>query len=122
MTFAKKNLNPNETVALDMHPHWWYFAGPAVSLFLAIVLGIYVGVGLDDDLASFEVGARAPEPPPPVAVLTLTMALMLAPGATATLAPPFKVTEPIVRLSVNSVVATAPESRPLAVSRSDAPA
>ena len=32
MTFAKKNLNPNETVALDMHPHWWYFAGPAVSL------------------------------------------------------------------------------------------
>lgn len=47
MTFAKKNLNPNETVALDMHPHWWYFAGPAVSLFLAIVLGIYVGVGLD---------------------------------------------------------------------------
>jgi uncharacterized membrane protein YdbT with pleckstrin-like domain len=47
MTFAKKNLNPNETVALDMHPHWWYFAGPAVSLFLAIVLGIYVAVGLD---------------------------------------------------------------------------
>jgi uncharacterized membrane protein YdbT with pleckstrin-like domain len=40
MTFAKKNLNPNETVALDMHPHWWYFAGPAVSLFLVIVLGI----------------------------------------------------------------------------------
>lgn len=47
MTFAKKNLNPNETVALDMHPHWWYFVGPAVSLFLAIVLGIYVGVGLN---------------------------------------------------------------------------
>ena len=47
MTFAKKNLNPNETVALDMHPHWWYFAGPAVSLFITIVLGIYVGFGMD---------------------------------------------------------------------------
>jgi uncharacterized membrane protein YdbT with pleckstrin-like domain len=42
MTFAKKNLNPNETVALDMHPHWWYFAGPAVSLLVAVILGIVV--------------------------------------------------------------------------------
>jgi uncharacterized membrane protein YdbT with pleckstrin-like domain len=39
MTFAKKNLNPDETVALDMHPHWWYFAGPAVSLVVVIILG-----------------------------------------------------------------------------------
>lgn len=42
MTFAKKNLNPNETIALDMHPHWWYFAGPAVSLLVTVILGIVV--------------------------------------------------------------------------------
>ncbi|MCU1359985.1 MAG: hypothetical protein JWN99_1274 [Ilumatobacteraceae bacterium] len=42
MTFAKKNLNPNETIALDMHPHWWYFAGPAVSLLAAVIIGIVV--------------------------------------------------------------------------------
>ena len=29
MPFPKKNLNANETIALDMHPHWWYFAEPA---------------------------------------------------------------------------------------------
>ncbi len=42
MPFPKKNLNANETIALDMHPHWWYFAEPALSLLGSIVLGIVV--------------------------------------------------------------------------------
>jgi uncharacterized membrane protein YdbT with pleckstrin-like domain len=42
MPFPKKNLNANETIALDMHPHWWYFAEPAVSLLGSIVFGIIV--------------------------------------------------------------------------------
>jgi uncharacterized membrane protein YdbT with pleckstrin-like domain len=42
MPFPKKNLNANETIALDMHPHWWYFAEPAFSLLGTIVLGIIV--------------------------------------------------------------------------------
>jgi uncharacterized membrane protein YdbT with pleckstrin-like domain len=42
MPFPKKNLNANETIALDMHPHWWYFAEPAFSLLGSIVLGIVV--------------------------------------------------------------------------------
>lgn len=42
MTFPKKNLNPGETVVLDMHPHWWYFAEPAFTLLGAIILGIFV--------------------------------------------------------------------------------
>ena len=41
MTFSQKNLNANETIALDLHPHWWYFAGPAASLVVAIVFGIW---------------------------------------------------------------------------------
>ncbi|HAP75421.1 MAG TPA: hypothetical protein DCR14_05000 [Acidimicrobiaceae bacterium] len=40
MPYPKKNLNANETIALDMHPHWWYFAEPAGSLFGSVVLGI----------------------------------------------------------------------------------
>ena len=42
MPFPKKNLNANETIALDMHPHWWFFAEPAWSLLGSIVLGIVV--------------------------------------------------------------------------------
>ena len=32
MPYPKKNLNTDETIALDMHPHWWYFAQPAAAL------------------------------------------------------------------------------------------
>ena len=31
MPFPKKLLNDYETVALDLHPHWWYFAEPAAA-------------------------------------------------------------------------------------------
>jgi membrane protein YdbS with pleckstrin-like domain len=48
MAYSKKNLNPGETVALDMHPHWWYFAEPAGVLLLSIVGGILV-LTQDDD-------------------------------------------------------------------------
>jgi len=48
MSFAKKNLNPNETVALDMHPHWWYFAEPVGALVAAIAFGIFV-LAVDPD-------------------------------------------------------------------------
>lgn len=47
MPFPKKNLNANETIALDMHPHWWYFAEPAVALLGSIVLGLIVLVMTD---------------------------------------------------------------------------
>jgi len=40
MPFPKKNLNDNETIALDMHPHWWYFAEPAFTLAGVIVIAI----------------------------------------------------------------------------------
>ncbi|MEQ1700204.1 MAG: PH domain-containing protein [Ilumatobacteraceae bacterium] len=43
MPYPKKNLNTNETIALDMHPHWWYFFEPAMALLGAIIIGILVG-------------------------------------------------------------------------------
>ena len=40
MPYPKKLLNDNETVALDLHPHWWFFAKPAAALVVSIVVGI----------------------------------------------------------------------------------
>lgn len=45
MTFSQKNLNDNEVIALDLHPHWWFFAKPAMVLAAAIVVGIVLAVG-----------------------------------------------------------------------------
>lgn len=47
MTFPTKYLNTGETVALDMHPHWWYFAEPAFALAGTILVGLWA-LTLDD--------------------------------------------------------------------------
>lgn len=44
MPYPKKLLNDYETVALDLHPHWWHFAQPAMALLASIVIGIVVVV------------------------------------------------------------------------------
>jgi uncharacterized membrane protein YdbT with pleckstrin-like domain len=51
MPYPKKLLNDYETVALDLHPHWWYFVEPVLSLVGSIVLGVVVLVFLDGDAA-----------------------------------------------------------------------
>ncbi len=47
MAYPKKNLNANETVALDLQPHWWFFAGPAATLVLSIGVGLAVFTAVD---------------------------------------------------------------------------
>lgn len=42
MPFSRKLLNPHEEVAVDLHPHWWYFAKPVASVIAAVALGIVV--------------------------------------------------------------------------------
>jgi uncharacterized membrane protein YdbT with pleckstrin-like domain len=37
--FARKLLNDDEEIILDLHPHWIYFARPALALLAAVVLG-----------------------------------------------------------------------------------
>jgi uncharacterized membrane protein YdbT with pleckstrin-like domain len=49
MPYPKKLLNDYETVALDLHPHWWYFAEPVAALVGSIVLGIVVRVFASGD-------------------------------------------------------------------------
>lgn len=50
MPYPKKLLNDYETVALDLHPHWWYFARPVAVLVGSVVAGILVRVLLDGDV------------------------------------------------------------------------
>ena len=41
MPYPKKLLNDYETVALDLHPHWWYFAGPVTAVVVTAVAAIF---------------------------------------------------------------------------------
>jgi len=49
MPYPKNLLNDYETVALDLHPHWWYFAGPVTALVGSIALGIFSLASTDGD-------------------------------------------------------------------------
>jgi uncharacterized membrane protein YdbT with pleckstrin-like domain len=42
MPYPRKLLNDYETLALDLHPHWWYFAESVFSLIVSVVLGVVV--------------------------------------------------------------------------------
>lgn len=42
MPFPRKLLHDDEDIALDLHPHWWYFAGPLTALVASILLGVVV--------------------------------------------------------------------------------
>lgn len=47
MPYPKKLLNDYETVAVDLHPHWWYFAQPVSALIGSIILGILTSIFID---------------------------------------------------------------------------
>lgn len=53
MPYPKNLLNDHETVALDLHPHWWFFAKAAALLVVSIIFGILVRVLFDGDLETF---------------------------------------------------------------------
>ena len=42
MPFPRKYLNEGEEVILDLRPHWFYLAGPASTLVIALVLALWV--------------------------------------------------------------------------------
>ncbi|MFM2183595.1 MAG: hypothetical protein RJB61_1889 [Actinomycetota bacterium] len=51
MAYPRKKLNEGETVALDMHPHWWFFAESVATLAGSLVAAIVVLGYLDDGTA-----------------------------------------------------------------------
>jgi uncharacterized membrane protein YdbT with pleckstrin-like domain len=42
--FPPKLLNEGEEVVLDLHPHWWFFFGPAAALVLTVAATIAIMV------------------------------------------------------------------------------
>lgn len=48
MPFSRKLLNDGEEIALDLHPHWEYFLKSGLALVLAVALGLFVLVGIED--------------------------------------------------------------------------
>jgi uncharacterized membrane protein YdbT with pleckstrin-like domain len=49
--FPRKLLNEGEEVVLDLRPHWWFLAGPSVTLALAIAVAIFVATKTDEGWA-----------------------------------------------------------------------
>jgi len=48
MPYPRKLLNETETVALDMNPHWWFFAKAILGLVVFVILGI-IAMSQDGD-------------------------------------------------------------------------
>lgn len=42
MPFSPRHLNDGETIALDLHPHWWFFGPETISLLASMFLTIYL--------------------------------------------------------------------------------
>lgn len=47
MPYPRRLLNDNETITLDIHPHWWYFSGPVSILIALLVVATVVRSKLD---------------------------------------------------------------------------
>jgi uncharacterized membrane protein YdbT with pleckstrin-like domain len=47
MPYPKKLLNDYEELAVDLHPHWWYFAETVFAFVVSIVIGVVV-LGTDE--------------------------------------------------------------------------
>lgn len=56
MPYPQRLLNDGEEVALDIHPHWWFFAKSAVVTLFSSVLFLWSAVALGD--ATWEKGLK----------------------------------------------------------------
>jgi uncharacterized membrane protein YdbT with pleckstrin-like domain len=54
--FPRKLLNDSEDIALDLHPHWWFFAPPLFALVVAVALGILAMVSTDTVVVQLPIG------------------------------------------------------------------
>jgi uncharacterized membrane protein YdbT with pleckstrin-like domain len=49
MPFPRKFLNSYEEIAVDLHPHWMYFAEPVLTVIGAIVAAVLIAVKWDNE-------------------------------------------------------------------------
>ncbi len=50
MPYPKNLLNDYETVALDLHPHWWYYTKAILAVAAAVIFAIVVSIAFDGTL------------------------------------------------------------------------
>jgi len=50
MAFPRKYLNEGEEIVLEMRPHWFFLAGPAVALLASLVLVVFVAAQVAGDV------------------------------------------------------------------------
>ncbi|HVT77421.1 MAG TPA: PH domain-containing protein [Acidimicrobiales bacterium] len=53
MAFPEKLLNEGEEVVIDVHPHWWIFAGVVTRLVVAIAVAIVIVVQFDGKTVNY---------------------------------------------------------------------
>ena len=66
MPYPQRNLNRDETIALDMHPHWWFFAKQTAATVVVVILSL-LAIPRDRDWVTY-----------PLAVLLVVVGLWLA--------------------------------------------
>jgi uncharacterized membrane protein YdbT with pleckstrin-like domain len=49
MAYPSRLLNDNETVSVDLHPHWWFLAGPTLAIGASIIAGVVTLVATEAD-------------------------------------------------------------------------
>lgn len=41
MAYPKENLHANESLVLDLHPHWWFFTPALAALVASVLVGVW---------------------------------------------------------------------------------
>ena len=59
MAYPRRLLNDHETVVVDLHPHWWYFAAPVSLLVTAMGLAIVALLNTDAETTPRQVAGWA---------------------------------------------------------------
>lgn len=49
MAYPRRLLNDDETVTVDLHPHWWFLAAPVTAILAAMAAGIATLAATDAD-------------------------------------------------------------------------
>ncbi len=59
MAYPDRLLNDNETVSVDLHPHWWFLMGPIVVMTTAIAAAVITLIVTEPDSTTRTVAAWA---------------------------------------------------------------
>ncbi len=59
MAYPERLLNDNETVSVDLHPHWWFLVAPVSAMVLAITAAVVTLVVTEPDSSVRPVAAWA---------------------------------------------------------------